>query len=317
MIEAVRKKLTGSGQTRMWRTLIMKKPIFRGSAVAVVTPFNESGIDFAKLAELCEFQIQNKTDAIVVAGTTGEASTMPDEEHLSAVRFVVETVNKRVPVIAGAGSNDTRHAIELSRKIQDLGADGLLSVTPYYNRTSQQGLYLHFKAIADSVDLPIILYNVPSRTNLNINPETAERLSELPNINGIKECRIEQSAEVAYLCGENLNLYSGEDGMVLPLLSFGGRGVISVIANIVPAQTHDMVMAFLNGDIAGATKIQVGLVPIIKAMFCDVNPIPVKAAMNLMGFSVGACRMPLCEPSASGLEQIRAALEQYGLLEAR
>ena len=189
----------------------MKKPIFRGSAVAVVTPFTETGIDFAKLAELCEFQIQNKTDAIVVAGTTGEASTMPDEEHLAAVRFVVETVNKRIPVIAGAGSNDTRHAIELSRKIQALGADGLLSVTPYYNRTSQQGLYLHFKAIAESVDLPIILYNVPSRTNLNINPDTAARLSELPNINGIKECRIEQSGEVVYLCGDNMNLYSGED----------------------------------------------------------------------------------------------------------
>ena len=295
----------------------MKKPIFRGSAVAVVTPFTETGIDFAKLAELCEFQIQNKTDAIVVAGTTGEASTMPDEEHLAAVRFVVETVNKRIPVIAGAGSNDTRHAIELSRKIQALGADGLLSVTPYYNRTSQQGLYLHFKAIAESVDLPIILYNVPSRTNLNINPDTAARLSELPNINGIKECRIEQSGEVVYLCGDNMNLYSGEDGMVLPLLSFGGLGVISVIANIVPAQTHDMVMAFMSGDLAGAAKIQVGLVPIIKAMFCDVNPIPVKAAMNMMGMAVGSCRMPLCEPSPAGMEQIRIALEQYGLIGTR
>ena len=194
-----------------------------------------------KLAELCEFQIKNQTDAIVVAGTTGEASTMPDEEHLAAVRCVVETVSRRVPVIAGTGSNDTRHAVELSRKAAALGVDGLLSVTPYYNKTSQQGLYLHFKAIADSVDLPIILYNVPSRTNLNINPETLAALAELPNINGIKECRIEQAGEVANLCGDNLNLYSGEDGMVLPLLSFGGLGVISVMANIVPAQTHQMV----------------------------------------------------------------------------
>ena len=295
----------------------MKKPIFRGSAVAVVTPFTETGVDFAKLAELCEFHIRNKTDAIVVAGTTGEASTMPDDEHLAVVKFVVGTVGKRVPVIAGAGSNDTRHAIELSRKIQSLGVDGLLSVTPYYNKTSQQGLYLHFKVIAESVDLPIILYNVPSRTNLNINPETVARLAEIPNINGIKECKIEQSVEVAYLCGDNFNLYSGEDGMVLPLLAFGGIGVISVIANIVPAQSHDMVMAFLNGDIAGATKIQVELVPIIKALFCDVNPIPVKAAMNMMGLAVGSCRMPLCEPSPAALAQIRQALEQYGLLGPR
>lgn len=317
MIETAQNKIIRSGKARVWRILTMKKPIFRGSAVAVVTPFTETGVDFAKLAELCEFHIRNKTDAIVVAGTTGEASTMPDDEHLAVVKFVVDTVGRRVPVIAGAGSNDTRHAIELSRKIQSLGVDGLLSVTPYYNKTSQQGLYLHFKVIAESVDLPIILYNVPSRTNLNINPETAARLAEIPNINGIKECKIEQSGEVAYLCGDNINLYSGEDGMVLPLLAFGGIGVISVIANIVPAKSHDMVMAFLNGDIAGATKIQVELVPIIKAMFCDVNPIPVKAAMNMMGLAVGNCRMPLCEPSTAALALIRKTLEQYGLLGPR
>lgn len=292
----------------------MKKPVFQGSGVAIVTPFNHAGVDYKKLAELCEFHIKNQTDAIVVAGTTGEASTMPDHEHLSTIRCVIETVNKRIPVIAGTGSNDTRHAVELSEKAAELGADALLSVTPYYNKTSQQGLYLHFKAIADAVNLPVIMYNVPSRTGMNINPETAQRLAELPNINGIKECKIEQTGEIAYLCGDNLNLYSGEDGMVLPMLSYGGKGVISVIANVVPALTHQMVDAYLNGDPATATKIQIDLVPMIKAMFCDVNPIPVKAALNLMGFEVGPCRMPLCDPSAANMELIRQTLASYKLL---
>ncbi|HBP38426.1 MAG TPA: 4-hydroxy-tetrahydrodipicolinate synthase [Clostridiales bacterium] len=294
----------------------MKKPVFRGSAVAIVTPFNDAGVNYAKLAELCEFHIANQTDAIVVAGTTGEASTMPDEEHLSAIRCVVEIVNKRLPVIAGTGSNDTRHAIELSRRAANLGADALLSVTPYYNKTSQHGLYLHFKTIAESVDLPVIIYNVPSRTNLNINPETLAQLALLPNINGIKECRIEQAGEISLLCGENLNLYSGEDGMVLPLLSFGGLGVISVVANIVPALTHKMVMAYLQGDPTTATRIQIELIPLIKAMFCDVNPIPIKAALNMMGYQVGSCRMPLCDTSAVNLEIIRQELIHSGLLPA-
>ncbi len=292
----------------------MKKPVFRGSAVAIITPFTENGVDFAKLAELCEFHIANQTDAIVVAGTTGEASTMPDEEHLATIGWVIKTVNRRIPVIAGTGSNDTRHAIELSKKAAALGADALLSVTPYYNKTSQQGLFLHFKAVADAVDIPVILYNVPSRTGMNINPETLARLAELPNINGVKECRIDQAGEVANLCGDRLNLYSGEDGLVLPLMSYGGLGVISVMANIVPAQTHQMAAAYLQGDLAQATRLQVSLVPLIKALFCDVNPIPVKAAMNLMGFQVGSCRMPLCDPSAANLEKIRQELANYGLL---
>lgn len=292
----------------------MKTPVFKGSAVAIVTPFHESGVDFQKMAELCEFHIQQHTDAIVVAGTTGEASTMPDDEHLAVIRFVVETVNKRIPVIAGTGSNDTRHAVELSCKAAALGADALLCVTPYYNKTSQQGLYLHFKAVAEAVDLPIILYNVPSRTSMNINPETAARLAELPGINGIKECRIEQVGEIFHLCGDQLNLYSGEDGMVLPLLSLGGLGVISVVANIVPALSHEMVDAYLSGDTRRATRIQIELVPLIKAVFCDVNPIPVKAAMNMMGFDVGACRMPLCDPSAANQALIRQALADFGLL---
>jgi 4-hydroxy-tetrahydrodipicolinate synthase len=292
----------------------MKKPVFRGSAVAIVTPFKNAGVDFAKLAELCEFQIANHTDAIVVAGTTGEASTMPDEEHLATIRFVVETVRGRIPVIAGTGSNDTRHAVELSRKAAASGADALLSVTPYYNKASQHGLYLHFKAVAEAVALPIIVYNVPSRTGLNINPETLAQLALLPNINGLKECRIEQAAEVAQLCGENLNLYSGEDGMILPLLSFGGLGVISVMANVLPARTHDLVMAYLQGDSPTATRMQIELVPLIKALFCDVNPIPVKAALNLMGFQVGSCRMPLCDTTAANLEKIRQELKNLGLL---
>jgi 4-hydroxy-tetrahydrodipicolinate synthase len=292
----------------------MKRPIFQGSAVAVVTPFSDRGVNYDKLAELCEFHIHNKTDAIVVAGTTGEASTMPDEEHLSAIRCVVSTVAHRIPVIAGTGSNDTRHAVELSRKAAALGADGLLQVTPYYNKTSQQGLYLHFKAVAESVDLPIILYNVPSRTNLNINPETCQRLCALPNINGIKECRIEQAGEISYLCGSELILYSGEDGMVLPILSFGGLGVISVMANIIPARTHQMVMSYLQGDAAAATRIQVELVPLVKALFCDVNPMPVKAAMNMMGMAVGPCRMPLCDLSEANQEHLRRCLASYGLL---
>ncbi len=294
----------------------MKIPIFEGSGVAIVTPFTDTGIDFAKLADLCEFHIREKTDAIVVAGTTGEASTMPDEEHLDAVRCVVEAVGGRIPVIAGAGSNDTRHAIALSQECQRIGADGLLHVTPYYNKTSQNGLFLHFKAIADSVSLPIIVYNVPSRTGMNINPETCQRLSELPNISGIKECKIEQAPEVANLCGDNLVRYSGEDAMVLPLMSLGGRGVISVMANIIPRMTHDMARAFLDGNVGEATRLQVYLVPLIKAMFMDVNPIPVKAAMNLMGMAVGPCRMPLCGLSADQEAKLRTVLQQYGLLGA-
>lgn len=292
----------------------MKKPVFEGSGVAIVTPFTDSGVNFKKLAELCEFHIREKTDAIVVAGTTGEASTMPDSEHLEAVRCVVDTVAGRIPVVAGCGSNDTSHAVSLSKSCAKLGADALLHVTPYYNKTSQNGLYLHFKSIADVVDLPIIVYNVPSRTGMNINPETCQRLSELPNISGIKECKIEQAPEVAFLCGDNLNMYSGEDAMVLPLMSLGGKGVISVMANIVPNLTHQMARAFLDGNVAEATRLQVYLVPLIKALFMDVNPIPVKAAMNLMGMQAGPCRMPLCPLTSDQEARLLAVLRQYNLV---
>lgn len=292
----------------------MKKPLFQGSGVAIVTPFTESGVHFDAMSGLCEFHIQHGTDAIVVAGTTGEASTMPDEEHLAIIAHVVQTVRGRVPVIAGTGSNDTHHAVELSRKAAALGVDGLLCVSPYYNKASQEGLYRHFKAVAEAVDCPIILYNVPSRTGMNINPETVARLAELPNVNGLKECKLEQVPEIASLCGDKINLYSGEDAFVLPMLSYGGKGVISVVANIVPQLCHDMVAAYLSGDAPEATRIQTHLIPLIKAMFCDVNPIPVKHALSLMGYAVGECRMPLCEPSPAASAIIRQALADYQLI---
>lgn len=292
----------------------MKEIVFAGSGVAIVTPFNENGVDYSKMSELCEFQIKNGTDAIVVAGTTGEASTMPDDEHIAVIRHVVETVAHRVPVIAGTGSNDTAHGVLLSKMAEKAGADALLCTTPYYNKTSQKGLVKHFTAYASAVDLPIILYNVPSRTNMNINPETYYELSKLDNIVATKECNINQMGEVVNLCGDNLTQYSGEDGLVLPCLSYGGKGVISVLANVVPDKTHEMVTSFFEGNIARATELQIWAVPLIKALFSDVNPIPVKAALNLCGFNVGNCRLPLCEMSDSGLENLRRTLLEYNLV---
>jgi 4-hydroxy-tetrahydrodipicolinate synthase len=292
----------------------MKNPVFTGSAVAIVTPFTDKGINYDKLSELCEFHIKNKTDAILVAGTTGEASTMPDAEHLSSIEHVVKTVAGRLPVIAGTGSNDTSHAVDLTKRACDLGADAILSVTPYYNKCSQEGLYLHFKAIAEAVDKPIILYNVPSRTALNIAPQTYKRLSEIPNINAVKECNLDQVPDIAYLCKDNLNLYTGEDPMIVPMLSLGGKGVISVAANIMPEQVHNIVSSWMSGRQDEARSIQIKLLPLIRALFSDVNPIPVKAAMNLMGMDVGPCRMPLSEPSEDSLEKIRSALKLFNLI---
>lgn len=292
----------------------MKNPLFIGSAVAIVTPFTDNGVDYPTLAKLVEFQIQGGTDAIVVCGTTGEASTMPDDEHIAVIKFVVEATNKRVPVIAGAGSNDTRHAIELSKAAEAVGADGLLSVTPYYNKATQKGLYGHFKVIADSVNIPIILYNVPGRTNLNINPETMQALAEIENIIAVKECNLGQVGDVVNLCGENFSVYSGDDNMVLPVLSLGGKGVISVMANIIPKDTHDMVAKFFAGDTMGAIKLQLQTLNLIKALFSEVNPIPVKAAVNLLGFQAGLCRMPLTELSDSNLALLRSEMQAYGLL---
>lgn len=292
----------------------MKKPIFTGSGVAIVTPFTDTGVDFEKLGELIEYQIANSTDAIIICGTTGESSTMPDAEHLSCIEFAVKKVNGRVPVIAGAGSNDTKHAIALCQEAERLGADALLTVTPYYNKTTQKGLYLHFKAIAESVKIPLILYNVPSRTNLNINPDTLCKLSEIENIVAVKECNFHQIAETMVLCKDSLGVYSGEDGLVVPCLSLGGLGVISVMANIIPKDTHDIVAKYLSGDVEGARKLQLKTTELIKALFIEVSPIPVKAAMNLMGMNVGACRMPLPDIGESNLVVLKKAMEEYGLI---
>lgn len=292
----------------------MRKPLFIGSAVAIVTPFTDSGVNYPVLEKLIEFQIQAGTDAIVICGTTGEASTMPDDEHIAVIKFAVDTTNKRIPVIAGAGSNDTRHAIELSKAAEAVGADGLLSVTPYYNKATQKGLYGHFKAIAESIKIPIILYNVPSRTNLNINPETMKALAEIENIIAVKECNLGQVGDVINLCGEDFSVYSGDDNMILPILSLGGKGVISVMANIIPQDTHNMVAKFFAGDIKGATTLQLKTLNLIKALFSEVNPIPIKAAVNLLGYDAGPCRMPLTELSESNLALLRDEMKAYGLI---
>lgn len=292
----------------------MKKPLFIGSAVAIVTPFTDNGVNYQTLKELIEFQIKGGSDAIVICGTTGEASTMPDDEHIAVIKFAVEAINKRVPVIAGTGSNDTRHAIELSKAAEEVGADGILSVTPYYNKATQKGLYEHFKVIANNVKIPMVLYNVPSRTNLNINPETVKALSQIDNIIAIKECNLGQVGDVANLCGEDFAVYSGDDNTVLPMLSLGGKGVISVMANIIPQDTHNMVERFFQGDTKGAIKLQLQTLNLIKALFSEVNPIPIKAAVNLLGFKAGHCRMPLTEISENNLELLRTEMKTYGLL---
>lgn len=295
----------------------MKQSIFSGSGVAIVTPFTDdtkSRVNYAKFAELIDWQIAAGTDAIVIAGTTGEASTMPDSEHIELIAKGVELINKRVPAIAGVGSNDTAHAVNLAKAAERAGADALLCVTPYYNKASQEGLYRHFAATAEAVQIPIILYNVPSRTNCNIAADTYQRLSEIDNIVAVKECNFGQLADTMDLCGDKLDFYSGEDGLVVPLMSLGGKGVISVVANIVPEMTAKMTHDFLAGDMVSAAQQQVKMSRLIQAMFCDVNPMPVKAALNLMGKDVGLCRLPLCEVSAANLDFIRKTLVSYGLI---
>lgn len=292
----------------------MKNPIFEGSCVALITPFTDDGVDYGKLEELIEWHIKEGTDAILICGTTGEASTMPDEEHKEVIKFAVRKAAGRIHIMAGTGSNDTRHAIELSKYAESVGVDSVLTVTPYYNKTTQEGLYRHFKAIAESVKIPVVLYNVPSRTNLNINPETLKRLSEIPNIVAVKECNLSQVAKTRYLCGDDLVIYSGEDGNVVPLLALGGKGVISVLANIIPADVHKMVHSFLKGDLETSREIQIRTINLVNALFCEVNPIPVKAAMNEMGMNVGKCRLPLVDISEKGLDTVRAALAEYGLI---
>ncbi len=296
------------------RYQIMKKTVFTGSGVALITPFTDNGINFSKLEELIEYQIKEGSDAIVVCGSTGEVSTIPDEEHKAIMKFTVEKVNGRVAVIAGTGSNDTKHAIALSQYAEYVGADAILSVCPYYNKPTQKGLYEHFKLIAESIKAPVILYNVPSRTNININPQTVKELSEIENIIGVKECNFSQAGDIFHLCGEDFSVYSGEDDLVLPLLAMGGKGVISVMANIIPKDTHDLVEKFMSGDIEGSRRIQLQTLDLIKGLFIEVSPGPTKAALNLMGMDVGKCRLPLVDMEESNLAFLRSKMKNYGLI---
>ena len=295
----------------------MKPIVFTGAAVAIITPFKEDGtVDFDTFGKIIEDQIAGSTDAIVVCGTTGESAAMPDEEHLSVIDYCVKKVAGRVPVIAGTGTNDTQHCINLSQGAEKLGADALLLVTPYYNKTTQRGLIAHYTKIANSVNLPIILYNVPSRTGLNIAPETLKELSKVENIVAVKEAsgNISQVAKIAQLCGDDMTIYSGNDDQIVPILSLGGKGVISVLSNVAPKQTHDMVANYLAGDVAKACKMQLEAIELVDALFIEVNPIPVKAAMNMLGYNAGGLRMPLCEISDANREVLRKAMVNYGIL---
>lgn len=293
----------------------MKTPVFCGSSVAIVTPMTDEGINYPELARLIEFQISEGTDAITICGTTGESSTMTDDEHREAIRFCVEKVAGRVPVIAGTGSNDTAYALELSIYACEAGADALLVVTPYYNKTTQLGLLRHYNYLADRVSKPLIIYNVPSRTGLSCSPETYKELSGHPMINGVKEASGNFTAilNTRYLCKDELNIWSGNDEQVVPILSLGGQGVISVLANILPRQTHDMVRLYFEGRTKESADLQIRLSDLIDKLFVEVNPIPVKTALNLMGFKAGPLRMPLCDMLPKNLEALKTAMRDAGI----
>lgn len=277
----------------------MKKIPFKGVCSAVPTPFNEKGVNIKEFIKFLEFQISNNVDSILVCGTTGESSTMTKEEKIQVIKCAVEVSNGKIPIIVGTGSNNTIQSIEMSKMAENLGADGVLLVTPYYNKTTQTGLIAHYKAIADSISIPIILYNVPSRTGLNINPETCWELSKIENIVAIKEAsgNLSQVAQIAHLCRDNLHIYSGNDDQVIPICSLGGLGVISVLSNIKPQYAHNMVWDFLNGDIESAKKKQLDAIPLINSLFSEVNPIPIKSTLNNIGFDFGVPRLPLLEMS--------------------
>ena len=291
--------------------------VFKGAAVAIVTPMFENGeVNYPKLGEIIEYQIAHKTDAIVICGTTGEASTLSHEEHLEVIDYCVKKVAKRVPVIAGTGSNCTETAIYLSQEAEKSGADALLVVTPYYNKATQKGLIAHYTAVAESVELPIIMYNVPGRTGCNILPETAATLvRNVKNIVGIKEAcgNISQIAKLMSICGDEIELYSGNDAQIVPIMSLGGLGVISVLSNVAPEETHDIVEMYLDGDVRGSMELQLKAIPLIDQLFCEVNPIPVKAGRNLMGFEVGPLRMPLTEMEDAHKENLKAAMKDFGI----
>ena len=296
--------------------IALKDLIFKGAGVAIVTPFNEDGIHFAELGRLIDFNIENGTDAIIVTGTTGESATMSDEEHKEAIKFAVDHAGGRIPVIAGTGSNDTAYAVQLSKYAEAVGADGLLLVTPYYNKCTQTGLVRHFFAVADAVNIPIILYNVPSRTGVNINLETYAELARHPHIVAVKEASGDLSAilKIRALCGDDLAVYSGNDDQIVPILSLGGQGVISVLSNVAPQVAHDICQLYFDGQTQAAAKLQIEYLDLIEALFVDVNPIPVKTAVGMMGYEVGPLRMPLCEMEEPHKKLLEAAMRHHHLL---
>ncbi|MCR5537746.1 MAG: 4-hydroxy-tetrahydrodipicolinate synthase [Lachnospiraceae bacterium] len=292
--------------------------IFKGAGVAIVTPFHEDGsVNYEKLKELIDWQIANGTDAIIICGTTGESATLSEAEHEDVVRFAIRAVDHRVPIIAGTGSNATDTAIMLSKAAEEDGADALLLVTPYYNKATQNGLFAHYKAISDAVNIPMIVYNVPSRTGVNILPATMARMArEIEHVAAIKEAsgNISQIAQLAALVGDTCDIYSGNDDQIIPIMSLGGIGVISVLSNIAPQQTHDICQAYFDGDTAKAAKLQLEAMDLVGSLFCEVNPIPVKTAMNMMGMEVGPLRMPLTPMEPQNADRLRASMEKYGLL---
>lgn len=293
----------------------MHQTVFTGAATAIITPMKNGTVDFDKFAEVLEFQIASGIDAVVVCGTTGESSTLTDEEHRALIEFCVKKANHRIPIIAGTGSNDTAYAVDLSKFACDAGADALLQVTPYYNKTTQKGLVKHFFAVADAVDKPIILYNVPSRTGININPETYAELCKHERIVAAKEAggNLSAVAQTRALCGDNLDLYSGNDDQIIPIMSLGGKGVISVLSNLLPKETHDICADYLAGNVKKASDAQIKYIPLINALFSEVNPIPVKAAMNILGFCGEEIRLPLCEISDANKAKLIAEMKNAGL----
>lgn len=298
------------------RGLRMKKTIFQGCGTAIATPFTEDGVNFEEFRKLIEFQIENEIDAIIVCGTTGESSTMSTKEKKETIKFAIDTVAKRTKVIVGTGSNNTQSAIEMSKYAEEVGADGILVVTPYYNKTTQKGLITHYTAIAKVVSLPIIMYSVPSRTGVNILPETCLELSKIENIVAIKEASgdISQVVKIASLCQENLDIYSGNDDQIIPILSLGGKGVISVLSNIMPKFTHDMTQKYFDGKIQEATKMQLEVMDLIYNLFSEVNPIPVKYALNLMGYDFGVPRLPLIELSKINQKKMNEVMKKHQLI---
>lgn len=292
----------------------MKEPIFTGSGVALVTPFNETGVDYDKLSEMLEFHIAHKSDSLAICATTGESAAMSLEEHCDVLKFCSEKVHGRITLIAGTGSNDTSSAVLLSKYAEQVGYDGLLLVTPYYNKTTQKGLKKHFGVLAESVSIPIILYNIPGRTGMSISMDTFKYLDKTyPNINGVKEAT-GNVALAAQICAETeLNVYSGNDDIIVPIMSVGGKGVISVVANILPDETHDICADYMNGDVEKSRKQFLGMLDLIHALFIEVNPIPIKTAMNLLGYNVGKLRMPLCDMEEENLEKLKASLVNAGL----